>query len=312
LRNPGEEVAPGFPIIFDLSSTPFESTLPKTYSNGKIRAYLAEWITNPDNPMTARVIVNRLWQHHFGRGIVPTPSDFGLRGLRPTHPELLDWLATELVAQGWSLKKMHRLMLTTATYQQSSQPGEKSAKADPNNDLFCRMNRLRLEGEAVRDSLLFISGRLNTKRGGPGVFPPLPAEALRDPKSWQVTPDPEEHRRRSIYIFARRNLRVPFLESFDFPDSNHSCPKRERSTTATQALTLLNSNDMVAAAKGLAERLENESQDRVKKIITAFRQTLGRFPTAREIQLSREFLESSPWTEFCRALFNLNEFVYLD
>src|SRR5262249_22844454 len=154
-----------------------------------------------------------------------TASDFGLRGERPTHPELLDWLADEFVRQGWSLKAMHRLMLTSATYQQSTTVTPAARTEDPDNRLFSRMNRLRVEGEVIRDSLLTISDRLNPAMGGPGVSPPIPPEALEGFKGWTVSPDPRDHVRRSVYIFARRNLRFPFLESFDLPDSNLSCPK---------------------------------------------------------------------------------------
>src|SRR5262249_52715514 len=181
---------------------------------------------------------------------------------------------------------------------------------DPDNRLFSRMNRLRLEGEVIRDSLLAISGRLNAKMGGPGVFPPIPDEA--GAKDWKVSADPADHRRRSVYIFARRNVRFPFLEAFDLPDSNQSCPKRERSTTAPQALALLNSGDVMEAAKGLAVRLQREASSTDQRIARAYQLTLGREPSPRERELAREFLEQSPLSEFCRALLNLNEFVFVD
>jgi uncharacterized protein DUF1553 len=271
---------------------------------------LANGIASPDNPLTARVMVNRLWQHHFGRGIVATPSDFGLRGTPPTHPELLDWLASEFVERRWSMKQMHRLMLTSATYQQATTSAH-SVKRDPTNALFGRMNRLRLEGEIIRDSLLAVSGRLNSKAGGPGVFPPIPPEAA-GAKDWKASADPADHVRRSVYVFARRNLRFPFLEPFDVPDSNQSCPQRERSTSAPQALALLNSSDVAAAAKALAARLEKEAGTNDERVTLAYRLTLGRTPSEVERQIAREFLAESPLSEFCRALFNVNEFVYLD
>jgi Protein of unknown function (DUF1553) len=257
-------------------------------------------------------MVNRIWQHHFGRGIVATPSDFGLRGDRPTHPELLDWLAAEFVEQSWRMKPMHRVMLLSATYQQATMTQPDSVKKDPTNALFGRMNRMRLEGEVIRDSLLAVSGGLNPKMSGPGVFPPLPPEAAVSAKDWKASADPADHVRRSVYIFARRNLRFPFLEPFDVPDSNQSCPKRERSTTAPQALALLNSSDVAIAAKALAARLENEAPSVDDRIVRAYALTLGRAPTDAERRLSREFLTESPLSEFCRALFNVNEFVYLD
>jgi hypothetical protein len=302
LAHRGEEVQAGFPVIFEPGAGP------RVEANR--RAALARWVASKDNPLTARVMVNRLWQHHFGRGLVPTPNDFGVRGERPTHPELLDWLATELVARGWSVKAMHRLMLLSATYRQSIRYiVSRTEKPDPDNRLFSRSNRLRLEGEIIRDSLLAVSGRLNRAMGGPGVFPPVPPEAAQ---AWKASPDPRDHVRRSVYVFARRNLRFPFLEAFDLPDSSLSCPKRERSTTATQALTLLNAADVSEAAKALAARLTAEARTEDERIVLAYRRTLGRRPTATAMELAREFLRQSPLSELCRALFNVNEFVYLD
>ncbi|MBL9201748.1 MAG: PSD1 domain-containing protein, partial [Opitutaceae bacterium] len=193
-NQPGAEVAPAFPEV--LGAPPAES---------KNRATLAAWVASPANPLTARVMVNRVWRHHFGRGLVATPSDFGTHGQKPTHPALLDWLASEFVASGWSLKKLHRVMLLSATYRQSSTAGADALARDPENKLYSRMNRLRLEGEVIRDSLLAISGQLNPKLGGPGVFPPIPRELYEGAKGWNVNANPEDHARRSLYIFARRN-----------------------------------------------------------------------------------------------------------
>ncbi|HEY8503784.1 MAG TPA: DUF1549 and DUF1553 domain-containing protein, partial [Gemmataceae bacterium] len=313
LGQPGEEVLPGWPVVLspDFREVPAVIRPPAPGTTGR-RAALAGWVASADNPLTARVMVNRLWQHHFGRGIVGTPSDFGVRGERPTHPELLDWLATEFVRSGWSIKHMHRLMLLSGTYRQASLPGAGALAADPANERFGRMNRRRLEGEIVRDALLAAAGRLNREMGGPGVFPPLPEEIDAGPKAWKTSPDARDHVRRSVYIFARRNLRFPFLEVFDFPDSNLSCPKRERSTTAPQALALLNSADVAAAADALAARVGREAGDVGERVALAYRLALGRAPTAEEAELAREFLGHSPLRELCRALFNLNEFVYID
>jgi hypothetical protein len=304
LSRHGDEVQAGFPAVLDPKGEP--------KAGAGRRAALARWVASGDNPLTARVVVNRLWQHHFGRGIVPTPNDFGVRGERPTHPELLDWLATEFVASGWSLKPMHRLMLLSATYRQSTTVTPAARRGDPDNHLFSRRNRVRLEGEVIRDSLLSVSGRLNGAMGGPGVFPPVPAEALQGTQAWKASPDPRDHVRRSVYVFARRNLRYPFLEAFDLPDSSLSCPKRERSTTATQALTLLNAADVSEAAKALAARVTTEARAEEDRVALAYRLALGRRPTAEEMRLAREFLRESPLSELCRALFNVNEFVYLD
>jgi hypothetical protein len=312
LNNPGDEVLPGFPVILSADHRAAPAVIKKQTSSSGRRTALANWITSPDNPLTARVLVNRLWQHHFGRGIVATANDFGFRGERPTHPELLDWLATEFVASGWSIKHVHRLMLLSATYQQAVAANPQSTAKDPTNALFGRMNRFRLEGEIIRDALLAASGRLHDKMGGPGVFPPIPDSATEGAKGWKTSANPVDHVRRSVYIFARRNLRFPFLEAFDLPDSNLSCPKRERSTTAPQALALLNAEDVVAAAKALAMRVTQEKQDSADRIVLAYRLVLGRQPSDEEMRLARQFLETSPLTELCRALFNVNEFVYLD
>jgi hypothetical protein len=203
-------------------------------------------------------------------------------------------------------------MLTSATYRQSTQTTAAARAQDPENRLLSHMNRLRLEGEVIRDGLLAVSGRLNEKMGGPGVFPPIPPEALVGFKGWPTSPDPRDHVRRSVYIFARRNLRFPFLEAFDLPDSNLSCPKRERSTTAPQALALLNSSDVLAAAQALADRLQQEASSDDERIIRAYRLTLGRRPTETERAAARDFLKQSPLNELCRALLNVNEFVYID
>jgi mono/diheme cytochrome c family protein len=319
---PGEEVAAGFPAV--LVAAVYDRRVSKTGAHRAPlqsgRAALADWIASPDNPLTARVMVNRIWKHHFGRGLVATPSEFGTHGAKPSHPELLDWLASEFIARGWSVKAMHRLMLTSATYQQSGsgfspkRTGSKApATVDPQNLLLSRMNRLRLEGEVIRDSLLAISGQLNLQMGGPGVFPPVPKELFAGSKGgWPVNKEVREYSRRSIYIFARRNLRFPFLEVFDAPDSNLSCPSRERSTTAPQSLTLLNADEVSTAARLTAARLEREAKSTDDRVTLAYRLTLGRPPTAKELDLARSFLKQSPLNEFCRALFNLNEFVYVE
>jgi hypothetical protein len=312
LSNHGEEVQPGFPIILTPEQQALPARLASRPGGAGRRAALAEWVAGRDNPLTARVLVNRVWQHHFGRGLVPTPSDFGVRGQRPTHPELLDWLAVAFMDGGWSLKRLHRLLLTSAAYRQSSKPAADALARDPDNRLLSRLNRVRLEGEVIRDCLLAVSGRLNRKMGGPGVFPPVPDDALRGTRDWTVSPDPRDHVRRSVYVFARRNLRFPFLEAFDLPDSNLSCPKREGSTTAPQALALLNDGDVVTAAQALAARVSTAAASEDERITLAYRLTLGRRPSQAERGLARDFLGQAPLSELCRALFNVNEFVYVD
>jgi hypothetical protein len=311
LANRAEEVQPGFPSILEKEGKGGIAIKPLAKSSGR-RLALAKWIASPANPLTARVIVNRLWQYHFGRGIVPTTSDFGLRGDDPTHPELLDWLACELMKGGWKLKRLHHLTLLSETYRQSTHAGKEAAAKDPDNLLFSRMNRVRLEGEAVRDSLLAISGRLHPKMYGPGVVLPEVARGVGGGRAAPITADAKEHTRRSIYLFQRRNLRHPFLAVFDLPDSNLSCPKRERSTTAPQALSLLNAPEVLSASSALAERLTREAASAEDQIELAYRLTLGRKPSSAQAERAKAFLKDSPLSELCRALFNLNEFVYLD
>ena len=292
---PGDEVTPGFPLVLGGASAP------------QSRTALADWLAT--HPLSARVMANRLWQHHFGRGLVTTPSEFGSHGQPPSDPELLDWIAGQLVAKEYSLKEMHRLLMRSAAYQRAVGP---VSPKDPENRLFGRMNRRRLEGEVIRDSLLFVSGRLNPEMGGPGVFPPVPSDVLKGSRGWTVSADPKQHVRRSIYIFSRRNLRFPFLEVFDAPDGNLSCPERGRSTTAPQSLTLLNAEEVMMAAKATAELLRKETKVPAEQVTLLYRLALGRKPTEREEALAVEFLSSSPLPELCRALFNVNSFVYLE
>jgi hypothetical protein len=289
--------------------------VPNAGSSGRRRA-LAEWLTRPDHPLTARVMVNRLWQRHFGRGLVGTPSDFGTMGDGPSHPELLDWLATEFVARGWSLKVMHRLIVTSAAYRQSSRPRTSAERqADPENRWLSGQNRRRLDGEAIRDALLAASGRLNPALGGPGVFPPLPAELTKLSSKgaiWPVSPRVADQDRRSLYVFVRRNLRYPFFEAFDRPDTNASCPKRPVTTIAPQALSLLNSTLASEASHALAARASAADAD--LQVERAYLLALGRRPDAEERALARRFLAAGgpSFEGLCLALINTNEFIYID
>jgi hypothetical protein len=302
----GDEVQPGFPEI--LPEVRY-SGAPETTPD---RSSLAAWFVHGDNPLTARVMVNRIWQHHFGRGLVSTPSEFGLQGRPPTHPELLDWLAQEFRTHGWSIKRLHKLILSSAVYLQSSHASPDTLARDPQNLLFSRRNRLRLEGEAIRDSLLFISGGLNLAMGGSGVFPPIPQDLFKGTSSWMSSDSAEAHQRRSIYIFSRRNFRYPLLEVFDAPDSNLSCPERPRSTSAPQALALLNADEVVAASRAVAARIRHSAQSDAAAIEQACRIILGRSPSAHELEQATAFLANSPLEELCRALINLNAFLYVD
>ena len=282
------------------------------------RAALARWVTDPQNPLTARVMVNRIWQFHFGRGIVGTPNDFGRMGERPTHPELLDYLADEFVASGWSVKHIHKLILMSNAYQESSSAPAPAAalEKDPQNKLLWRFNRRRLEAEEIRDAMLAASGTLNAKMGGEGVMVPIDPElvkALYKPSQWQVAADPAEHNRRSVYLIAKRNLRLPFMEVFDAPDTQVSCPRREASTHAPQALELLNGDLSNREADALAARLTRESGSQPEKQVDlAYRLVTGQLPSARERQLAVEFVKRQPLREFALAMFNLNGFLYVE
>ena len=236
-------------------------------------------------------MVNRIWHHHFGRGIVGTPSDFGAIGDPPTHPELLDWLADYFVQSGWSIKQMHRLMMTSATYRQSS-IGRVDEKYDPNNRLLWRFSPQRLEAESVRDSALFVSGMLNKNLAGPSVFPPLPEGRPTPVGGWKVSTNPADHVRRSVYIFVRRNDRYPMLEVFDFPDSHEACACRNQTMTAPQALTLLNGDQPAKWAKAFARRVMSESgDDRVLQVRMANQLAFSRLPDDWELKAALDFLD---------------------
>jgi hypothetical protein len=284
------------------------------------RRGFAEWLVAQNNPLTSRVMVNRLWQHHFGEGLVRTPSNFGKMGEAPTHPELLDWLATEFVApmngKSWSVKQMHRLMMTSQAYQMASDDIAANVALDPENKLLWRMPRVRLEAEIIRDAVLAVAGNLDRTLGGPGIYPYIdpklfqsstkrtwPGKSDDDPSTW----------RRSLYVYSKRSIRYPLFETFDQPNLINSCERRNRSTIAPQALLLMNNNFMLVEARKFAERLQKEvGGDAAKQVERAYQLALGRVPTAFERAKSVGFVQSAPngLTEFCQALFNLNEFVY--
>jgi hypothetical protein len=277
------------------------------------RAALAAWLTSPDNPLTARVLVNRVWQYHFGRGIVATANDFGVNGSRPSHPELLDYLANELVAHGWRIKPIHRLILHSSAYRQACGMVDRK---DAENRLLGRFPRRRLAAEEIRDAMLAIADRLNPKAGGPSVCVPADRDLvnlLYDPAQWSVTEDVREHDRRSIYLLAKRNLRLPFGEVFDAPDLQTSCGRRETSTHALQALELLNGALSNRLAADFARRVKREAGTNPgKQVERAYWLALGRAPNAREKELARAFLARQPLKEFTLAVFNLNAFLYVD
>jgi hypothetical protein len=331
---PGKEVQPHFLQVLCSSAeaaVPMIAPAPPSAKTSGRRRVLAEWIASPQNPLTARVIVNRLWQHHFGRGIVATPSDFGKTGLPPSHPELLDWLAAELVKDGWHFKRIHKLIMTSRTYVQSSRVrDEKAAALDPANTLLWRQNLRRLEAEAIRDSILAVSGRLNLKMGGRGIFPTLSKEVLstqsKPGNGWGKS-SPEEQGRRSVYIFAKRTLGVPFLDIFDEASTDTPTAARQTTTIAPQALTLLNSTFLAEQARACADRLIRErGTDPRADVRRLFALALGRPPDAEEeatalAYLARTRRELSVHSAesyrqalalLCKAVLNLNEFVYVD
>jgi hypothetical protein len=317
------EVTPGFfsalgggDIPERSFARPVTGPIPMFPTTGRRHA-LAEWLTKPDHPLTARVMVNRVWQYHFGRGIVATPSDYGSRGAAPTHPELLDYLAAEFVAQGWSLKKLHKQILLSEAYQRDSQPSAGVREKDPENLYLSHFRRRRLTSDELRDNLLLASGELNLKMHGKPVVPPLAEEEMfgmigRAEQMWVVSSNPEDFRRRSIYLFQKRTFRMPMMEVFDTPEPMLTCPRRDASTTAPQSLTLLNGSFAMERARALARRGSVEA---------IFEAVLLRKPDAEEAKrLSTAFanLEAKAGgreqalTEIARAILNTNEFLYVD
>ncbi|RPI90094.1 MAG: DUF1553 domain-containing protein [Planctomycetaceae bacterium] len=296
-----------------------------TGTSGK-RLALAQWITHGDNPLTSRVMVNRLWQHHFGRGLVQTPNDFGKLGEQPTHPELLDWLARVFVDSGWRIKAMHRLLVTSNAYRMSSRGSTAGLSKDAANQLFWRFNMRRLSAEEVRDSILAVTGSLQLKAGGPGVYPAIPPEVLAGQSvpgsGWGKSP-PEEANRRSVYVHVKRSLLVPILSQFDQADTDSSCPVRFTTTVPTQALGMINGEFTNEQAAHFADRLKRERPGDLRgQVARGIRLTTGRRPTDVEIDRDARFIEEFSAAEsqnpdsalraYCLLLLGTNEFIYLD
>ncbi len=322
--NKGDKVEPAFLQV--LSPPPAQIAEPASGKSTGRRTTLANWIASPENPLTARVIVNRVWQRHFGRGIVRSSSNFGLQGDAPTHPELLDWLASEFVARGWSLKSLHRLILTSNAYRMSSRPAPAALNLDPQNDLLSHFDMRRLAAEEIRDSILAASGTLNKKMFGPGIYVDIPKEVLagqsRPGSGWGKSP-PEEQSRRSIYIHVKRSLIAPILASFDVAETDHSVPVRFASTQPTQALGMLNSAFVNEQAAKLAERVRREAGDDVaKQVRLALNLVTSRPPSEAEVQRGMKLIgamqkedgvtREAALGSFCLLALNLNEFLYLD
>jgi hypothetical protein len=345
----GEEVQPGFLSILD-PGNPTITPPPGLNSTGR-RTVLANWLVDPKNPLVARVMVNRIWQYHFGTGIVATPGDFGRMGSRPTHPELLDYLASTFVENGWSIKKLHRLIVLSNTYRQSTDHQAKAAQLDPDNKLLWRYGRHRMEAEAIRDSMLMVSGMLNPKMGGPGVFPPVPEgtvstlSATAAAGGWGVEKDPLQNNRRSVYIFVRRNLRYPMLQEFDTPNTFEVWHTRKNTVTAPQALDILNNDLILEWSRGFAGRILGEStpgSEPWQQVDRAYKMAYGRGASADELKTATAFWDqqtavmakrlaggekpplpsktvegmdaarAAAFVDLCHMLFASNEFLYIN
>jgi hypothetical protein len=337
LDSPLGEATPAFPAILAGDSSLASDSTAR-------RSALAHWLTAPQNPLTARVLANRIWQWHFGAGLVRTPNDFGRQGDPPTHPELLDWLASELISSGWDLHHIHRLILDSATYRMSSMAEGDAIPRDSDCRLLSHFPRRRLSAEELRDAMLSVAGTLNPKAFGPPVVPPVEKNELSGLRNthWDVTPDVSEHRRRSVYLIVRRSVKPGFFDAFNAPDTAGSCAVRDRSVLPSQALTLLNSRQSLSIARELAGRLWRESEGDAARaaeratlllfgrpITTEEREGAVKFLAARETEWSRHHptgdalpsgagtipvpsARGAAWVEWCLALLNTNEFVTID
>jgi Protein of unknown function (DUF1553) len=283
-------------------------------TSGRRRA-LAEWMTSADNPLTARVIVNRVWQHHFGRGIVTTPDNFGKMGDKPSHPELLDWLALDLMDHGWSLKYLHRLIMTSNAYKMASQfENAGDLEKDPDNTYLWRFRMQRLDAEIIRDVILAASGALNREMYGPPVFPKLQPEVLHTMNKgiWELEEDGPKVWRRSVYVYRKRGLPFPMFEVFDMPDQNITCSRRNVSTVPTQALTLLNDGFILRQAQLFADRVREVARDDARaQVRAAYEIALSRPPSKEEARLALDFLRRQKLVDFAHVMLNLNEFLYM-
>jgi hypothetical protein len=299
--------------------------VPEIAAGDSGRLALARWIASKENPLTARVMANRIWQHHFGAGLVSTTSIFGSQGQKPTHPELLDWLAARFVREGWSVKAIHRILMHSAAYRQSSDAPAETIARDPSNELVSRHRRRRLEGEAIRDALLFTAGRLDFSR--PGEHP-FQAEDVMNYTQHRPFADDFDHERRSVYLMIRRLGKSPFMSLFDWPDSNVSTGERNVSTVALQALFLMNSPLVRKSSESFAKRVLEGAKDDAARVALAYRLAFGREPDSREEREGAEYLrkyrkeladhtiagdpELLTWSSFARILVSSNEFFYVE
>jgi hypothetical protein len=322
-RQPGQIVSPGG--VAAVSGVSPAWNLAADAPEAERRKALAEWIADPDNPLTPRVIVNRLWGYHFGAGLVPTPSDFGFQGGIPSHPELLDWLAGQLVrpseGRAWSLKRIHRLILLSATYRQASQvqsPGSTDGgpspqSVDADNRLYWRHTRQRLDAESFRDAVLAVSGQLDRRLGGPGYRDWTVSSAGNNERFTVIDAVGPEFNRRTLYRMWLRGGTSPLLDVFDCPDPSVATPRRSVTTTPLQALAQLNDKFVEHYAERFAERLNREAAgDAAAQVRRAYALAFSRQPSADETEFAEKFIAEHGLTQFCMVLFNASEFLYVD
>jgi hypothetical protein len=321
----GDKVRPGYPSVLGFRD-PIIPSAPEGIDSSGRRMVLANWMTSPENPLTARVIANRIWYFHFGRGIVRSPSNFGQNGDQPTHPKLLDYLAAKMIEQSWSLKEFHKTLMLSKTYQMSSAANENALLRDPTNNLFWRFEMRRLTAEEVRDSIINASGKLNLKMGGPSIYTDIPDEvratASRPDHAWGHSSE-EERLRRSVYVYIKRSLNEPMLKAFDSADTDSTCAVRFATTVPTQSLTMMNSRFVNEKATAFADRLRAEAgKNREEQVRLGLTIVTSRLPSAQEIQDGlamldeiqdeAELSEKEALDRFCLMALNLNEFIYLD
>ncbi len=312
VRQPRAEVAPG--ALSALTHAPSRFALPAGHAEGARRAALAQWLAHPDNPLTWRSIANRVWQHHFGRGLVETPNDFGRMGAAPTHPELLDWLAVELRDGGGSLKHLHRLIVTSATYRQASAVNARGVAVDESNRLLWRQNPRKLEAEALRDGVLLVSGKLDLRMGGPGYRDFVVTHPEHSPHYEYHLHDPDDpaSHRRSVYRMVVRSQLQPFMTTLDCADPSIQVGRRNESLSPLQALALLNNGLMLTMSRHFAAKQDAGEGDLPAKVDRAFREALARAPTPKEHDALVDLGRRHGLANVCRVLFNLNEFAFVD
>jgi len=313
IESRGSQMKPGFIEVITYGSPPTEISRPDGHTSGR-RLALAQWIGSPTNPLTARVIVNRLWQKHFGRGIVATLENFGKMGEQPSHQALLDWLAVEFMNRGWRMKAIHKLMMTSEAYQMASAfESAADSTSDPENRYLWRFRAQRLDAEIVRDSLLSVGGNINLTVGGLPVFPFIPKDILVSQfrGKWENTPEGPEAWRRGVYVYQRRSLPYPMFDTFDHPDMNITAGARNVSTVPTQALTLLNNPFVLSQAKRLADRVRQQAPDPYTQVDQTYRIALARPATEDEIRIGTDLITRQSLESFAHVVLNLNEFLYM-